>query len=267
MSTVIAANVAGRFYPAEPGALRKAVADFIRDGCAHALAGARLRGGIVPHAGYFYSGFVAGAGFAAVSRNADWIGNVILLGPAHRYPLRGTAVAAAAVFETPLGPVSVSPEKRARAAKLPFVSVSDAPFAGEHCLEVELPFLQIALREFEVLPVLVGPTDAGDIAGLLAEVVDEKSLILVSSDLSHYLDDESARAKDGSTTRAIEDLAYQELDTDSACGFYALRGFVKYAKEHGLASLTLRVENSSRASGETDRVVGYGAYAFTESLA
>jgi AmmeMemoRadiSam system protein B len=253
--------VAGMFYPSEPAELRREVLSFL--GAADAGATAAPKAIVAPHAGYVYSGPVAGSAYAQVAAGSDGISRVVLFGPSHRVAFSGLAFSAADSFLTPLGPVAVDRTAFDAVTGLPQVREFEAPFDGEHCLEVQLPFLQLALGTFHIVPFLVGDAGSEDVAQVMDRLWGgAETLIVVSSDLSHYLDYESARAIDAKTSRAIEDLCPQAISHNQACGRNPLNGLLREARRHGLHARTLDLRNSGDTAGPRNQVVGYGAYAF-----
>ena len=258
---VITPSVAGLFYPEDPGELRRQVRTFVDSAAA---SGAPPKAIVAPHAGYRYSGAVAGSAYARLSRNASAIRRVVLLGPAHRVPLEGLAACSARFFETPLGAIEVERDAVERARRLPQVRERDEAFRGEHSLEVHFPFLKECLTDFRIVPFLVGRASERDVR----EVLDilwggAETAIVVSTDLSHYHDYDTARAMDAVTSAAIEDLRGDALGYESACGRGALRGLLAVARARGLEADTVDLRNSGDTSGPRDRVVGYGAYAIS----
>jgi AmmeMemoRadiSam system protein B len=256
--------VAGLFYPSDPAELRLVVQACLGEGRAR-IAGRSLgqpKALIVPHAGYVYSGPVAGSAYALLEPFAASIRRVVLLGPSHRVPFRGLALSGAARFATPLGEVALDAEGAAALARLPQVRVLDAAHADEHSLEVQLPFLQEILSDFVLLPVVAGDAAPQEVAALIEAVWNgPDTLLLISSDLSHYHDYETARALDRATGAAIEALQPEGLDGESACGRVPVRGMLVAARAHRLAVRTLDLRNSGDTAGPRDRVVGYGAFA------
>jgi AmmeMemoRadiSam system protein B len=256
--------VAGLFYPAEPEALREAVSGYLEQGRLRRVSGgAAPKALVVPHAGYVYSGPVAGTAYALLEPLREVVRRVVLLGPAHRVPLRGLAFPSVAAFSTPLGQVPIDLEARRLLEGLPQIEIWNAPHAEEHSLEVQLPFLQEALGDFTLAPLVVGDATAQEVA----EVVEllwggPETLILVSSDLSHYYEYDTARQLDRETTRAIEALRPEALGAESACGRVPLRGLLVAAERHALSVRTLDLRSSGDTAGSRDQVVGYGAYAF-----
>ncbi len=259
--------VAGLFYPDEAPDLAAMVADL--------LASARTRAPvdppavapkalIVPHAGYIYSGPTAALGFAQLALARTPIRRVVLLGPVHRVPIRGLALPGARAFATPLGEVAVDQDSARDVSRLPQVVVSPAAHALEHSLEVQLPFLQTVLEHFTLLPLAVGDATPAEVAQVLnAAWAGPETLILISSDLSHYLPYEEARAVDSETVRRI--LALEgPLSHHRACGATPVNGLLLAARPHGLTPHLLEACNSGDTAGDTRRVVGYTSIAFTE---
>ncbi len=252
--------VAGTFYSDRPARLAAEVERFLGD-----AEGARRPGTlavIAPHAGYVYSGPIAGSAFAAVEPRAAAIRRVLLLGPAHFVPVRGLALPDAGALETPLGTVPVDLELASEALALDSVSVSAGAHAPEHSLEVELPFLQVLLGEFSVLPLVVGLADVDEVAEVIDRLwTDADLLVVVSSDLSHYHSYETARRLDRETSDAI--LALEApIAADRACGALPIGGLLVAARRRGLAAELLDLRSSGDTAGDRDRVVGYGAFAF-----
>jgi AmmeMemoRadiSam system protein B len=253
--------VAGLFYPGNPLRLRAQLESLLTDApatCAH-----QLKAVIAPHAGYVYSGKVAASAFAALRERAKDITRVVVIGPAHYVALRGIAVPTVDAFETPLGPLSVDQNALAAIADLPFVLANDAAHAPEHSLEVELPFLQMALGRFQVVPLLVGDADPKEVAQALRRLWGgTETLIVISSDLSHYHDYETARRLDAATAGAIERGDWAQLGSNNACGFLPIAGLLVETARCGLKPQRLALCNSGDTAGGRDRVVGYGAWAF-----
>lgn len=254
--------VAGMFYPADPDELRRQVLSFL--GAAESEGSAPPKALVAPHAGYVYSGPVAGSAYAQLARHAANISRVVMLGPSHHVAFAGLACSAAETFLTPLGPVQVDQIAFEAVEDLPQVRLLEAPFEGEHCLEVQLPFLQVALESFRIVPFLVGDTDSERVAQVIERLWGgNETLIVISSDLSHYLDYDSATAIDADTSRAIEELNPTSIKHHQACGRNPLNGLLREARLHGLQARTLDLRNSGDTAGPRNQVVGYGAYAFT----
>jgi AmmeMemoRadiSam system protein B len=256
--------VAGLFYAGNPKQLQAEVAELLAE--APASASASPKALIAPHAGYVYSGHVAATAFAALRDNAQAITRVVLIGPAHHVWLRGIAAPTVDAFETPLGSVPVDRNALSAIADLPFVSKADAPHAPEHALEVELPFLQTLLRPFAAVPLLVGDAVPKEVADVLRRLWGgSETLIVVSSDLSHYHEYQTARRLDAATAATIERGDWASLGPNDACGFLPIAGLLMEAKRHGLKAQRLTLCNSADTSGSRDRVVGYGAWIFEET--
>jgi hypothetical protein len=259
------AAVAGMFYPGEAVQLATELRAYLSSspiddaGLPKAL--------IVPHAGYVYSAPIAAAAYARIAPARDTIRRVVLLGPAHRVPVRGLALPAAQAFATPLGTVTVDTEAVAGALRLPQVVQSARVHEQEHSLEVQLPFLQMLLKDFKIVPFAVGDADAEEVA----EVLDllwggPETLIVVSSDLSHYHRYAIAQEIDSATTQQI--LAFKpRLEHEQACGANPINGLLLCAKRRGLKARLLDLRNSGDTAGDRSRVVGYAAFTFTEDSA
>jgi len=260
------AAVAGTFYDADPAALRASVDRYLRS--AGAARGPAPKALIVPHAGYVYSGPVAAHAYAQIAPLRGRVRRVVLLGPAHRVALRGLALPEAEAFATPLGVVPVDTRALALLADLPQIVRSDEAHALEHSLEVQLPFLQAVLGEFSLVPLVVGDASSEEVAQVLERLWSgDETLIVISSDLSHYLDYETARRLDAETCRAIEQLRPEALGRDSACGRIPVRGLLVTARRFGLAPRTLDLRSSGDTAGDRRSVVGYGAWAFAPAAA
>ena len=258
------ANVAGTFYSDDGEALRREV-----DACLGRVqtGGPVPKALIAPHAGYCYSGPVAASAYARLKPRAHEIRRIVLLGPVHYHPVRGVAVSGAESFETPLGAVPVDVASVRRVLDLAFVNRCDPAFEREHSLEVHLPFLLRVLPRFTLVPLLVGDASPAEIDALL-EVLwgGPETGIVVSSDLSHFLDYDSARRLDAKTSDAIVALRHDDVGYEQACGRHAVNGLLHLAKRRGLRASILDVRNSGDTAGPRGRVVGYGAYAFFEPV-
>lgn len=265
MSEVRPAAVAGLFYPSLSGELRGMVEGYLDEAAdlSDPVNGSP-KAVIAPHAGYIYSGPVAGIAFRQLASDAALIRRIVLLGPAHRLPVRGLALPGDDAFETPLGTVPVDQELVHKIADLPQVSASPAAHAPEHCLEVELPFLQVLLHEFSILPLLVSSLSAAEIAEVLEGLWGgAETRLVVSSDLSHYLSYDSARKLDRETAEQIVEHR-GSIDEYRACGAVAINGMMEVARRRGLMASLLDLRNSGDTAGDRARVVGYGAFAFVE---
>jgi MEMO1 family protein len=255
--------VAGAFYPADAATLRQSLTHLMQPPASSA-GPERPKALIAPHAGYVYSGRVAGLAYVRLAPFAANIRRVVLLGPAHRVALRGLALPEAERFSTPLGEVAIDRDAVRLLAGLRQVSVSAAAHAQEHSLEVQLPFLQSVLRDFTFVPLAVGDASVEEVA----EVLDvlwggPETLIVVSSDLSHYLPYDTARRKDHDTVEKI--LRGELLDSfEQACGAWPINGLVWAARRHGLRPRLVSQCNSGDTAGDRQRVVGYAAIEFLE---
>jgi hypothetical protein len=260
MTTVRRPAVAGMFYPDDPRELAHQLSRFLSDVEATGPAPKAL---IAPHAGYVYSGPVAASIYARLAGARDRIQRVVLLGPSHRVPFRGLARSSAEAFETPLGRVPVDAEAQRVLDDLPQVGDLDAAHALEHSLEVQIPFLQQVLGEFTLVPLVVGDAAPEDVARVLEALWGgDETLIVVSSDLSHYLDYDTARARDSATSERIAQLSEQPFHGEEACGCRAINGLMRAARAHGLEGEIVDLRSSGDTAGPRDRVVGYGAYGF-----
>jgi len=261
MPAIRPAAVAGSFYPGEASVLAAEVTSHVASAPRNSSTPAP-KAIIAPHAGYLYSGPIAGAVYARVAPLAGRVRRVVLAGPAHRVYVHGIAVPAATGFQTPLGPVGLDLEAVTRLRALPFVEVSDRAHALEHSLEVHLPFLQAVLGDFRLVPLVVGDTSPEEMARVLDLLWGgDETLVVVSSDLSHYLPYDAARARDGDTARAILDLD-PTLVPEEACGAAPINGLLALARAKGLTAELVDLRNSGDTAGSRDRVVGYGAFAF-----
>jgi AmmeMemoRadiSam system protein B len=253
--------VAGSFYPADANTLAADVRALLASPAASDLTPKAL---IVPHAGYMYSGPVAASAYASLRTIASRIRRVILLGPTHRVPIHGMALPDADTFSTPLGPVALDTDAMRAIADLPQITVSAQAHAFEHALEVQLPFLQIALNDFTLLPLAVGDARTEDVAEVLLRLWGgTETLIVISSDLSHYLPYEVSRLVDQKTAQDI--LALRPgITHDEACGATPVNGLLLAARWHHLTPHLLDLRNSGDTAGPRDGVVGYAAFAFCE---
>ncbi len=245
--------VAGMFYPADPEELRRMVEGFLAEAKPH--KGPSPKAIIAPHAGYIYSGPIAASVYASI--NPEGITRVVLLGPSHRALLRGLAASSAEVWRTPLGEVSVdAPEG---------IPTNDAAHELEHSLEVQVPFLQVVLGDFTLTPLVAGDASAEEVADMLERLWGgPETLIVISSDLSHYMSYRAGRAMDTAASKAIVELNPRGLDFDNACGLVPIAGLLHLAKQKGMCAELIDLRSSGDTAGPKDQVVGYGAYAFYE---
>jgi len=251
--------VAGAFYPADPRTLESDVRGYLAAAAGVALS-FPLRILIVPHAGYVYSGPVAATGYRLLER----IGNlrrIVMFGPSHYVWFPGLALPEAQLLDTPLGAVAVDEGAAEQIACGRFVGVSRVAHEREHSLEVQLPFLQVVAPGVPVVPLLTGDVTPKDAADVVEPLLDDETLLLVSSDLSHYHDAPTARRLDAATIAAIERLDSAALDQESACGRTGIQAALHIAKRRGYDVQVLDVRNSGDTAGPSDRVVGYASIA------
>ena len=254
--------VAGQFYPGQAQELGLEVATLIADAHAIDILPKAL---IAPHAGYIYSGPIAANAYATLRPLHATIHRVVLLGPVHRVPVHGLATTSAAAFETPLGQVAVDRAAVEKSLQLPQVTINDPAHAQEHSLEVQLPFLQTVLDDFSIVPFAVGDASAEEVAAVLDLLWGgAETLIVISSDLSHYLPYAMARQVDQATADSI--LHLDRLPShEQACGATPINGLLAAAQRHGLKPQLLDLRNSGDTAGDKSRVVGYGSFAFTKN--
>lgn len=257
MNAIRPAAVAGSFYPANPGDLKVLLDQLLADAntderCPKAI--------IAPHAGYVYSGPIAASAYARLFNREQPIKKVVLMGPSHRVAFKGIAVSSSDFYRTPLGDIPVDTDAIQKIINLPSVGYLDEAHSEEHSLEVQLPFLQTILPEFELIPFVVGDASAIEVSQVLAQLWGgEETLIVISSDLSHYHSYVEAQVMDQTTSKKIQCLD-MDLTGDEACGCRPLNGLMHYAKQTGYKIEEIDLRNSGDTSGSTDRVVGYGAY-------
>jgi len=255
--------VAGRFYPSDAGELTALVRRQLSTAQQASDACAVPRAVIAPHAGFMYSGPIAAAAFAPWRAIADRARRVVLLGPSHHFAFEGIAAPASSAFDTPLGEVPVDTDATQQLTRLPFVHVADEPHVPEHALETHLPFIQQVLESFAIVPLVIGRAQPADVSQVLGELWGgEETLISVSSDLSHFLDYETAKQADRRTADTIEALDPDTLQPRDACGAMAVNGLLHLAKRRGMQAATIDLRNSGDTAGGRDRVVGYGAFTF-----
>ncbi len=257
------AAVAGAFYPDSAAALENIVSLMLTE--APKGVSSRPKAIIVPHAGYIYSGPVAACIYAPLRKLSGTIQRIVLLGPTHRVAINGLALSSCKAFATPLGIVPIDQRAVAAIEDLPQIVFNDAAHAQEHSLEVQLPFLQTVLGEFSLLPLVVGHASPEVVAEVLERLWGgEETLIVVSSDLSHYLPYNSARQIDAQTAQRILDLD-PTIHHQQACGASPVNGLLFAARQHGLQAQLIDLRNSGDTAGDMARVVGYGAFAFHEA--
>jgi hypothetical protein len=264
MTVIREPAVAGQFYPGTAGRLEATVTALLDE--AQLSDGRAPKVLIVPHAGYVYSGPVAATGYAYLKRSRDRYRRVILLGPCHRVLVRGLALSGAGAFRTPLGDVPLDTAALASLERHG-ATVFDAAHRNEHSLEVHLPFLQVLLGSFTLVPIVAGDAEPEAVAEVLDVLWNgPETLIVISSDLSHFLSYEDARVRDAATCRAIERFDAHNIDYDDACGATPISGLLVAAKRRGMEITTVDLRNSGDTAGDKNRVVGYGAWVLREAL-
>lgn len=264
MASIRPAAIAGMFYPGNAAVLARDV-DAMLAAVSPTAATALPKAIIAPHAGYIYSGPIAASIYALIAPARKRIRRVVLLGPTHRVAIRGVALPGVDAFATPLGNVAIDQEAVAKLKALPFVGVSVEAHQLEHSLEVQLPFLQKVIDDFTLTPLAVGNASAGQVA----QVIDllwggEETLIVVSSDMSHFLPYADAQATDRATAQAIVELR-TDINHHQACGATPVTGLNRSAQQHGLTPQLVDLRNSGDTAGDKSRVVGYASFAYYES--
>lgn len=278
MQEVREAAVAGSFYPADPEELRHEIEQLLEEACGpadgapprptdpadadgappHDRQGPRAL--IAPHAGYIYSGPTAASAFNTLTRVAAGTRRVVVIGPSHFVPFAGVALPAATVFRTPFGDLELDAEGVDALHDLPQVVTSAEPHRREHAIEVELPFLQRVLDDFSIVPLVTGGATAEQVAEVLETLWDDDTLVVVSSDLSHFHDYETAHRLDVATAQTIVAGDAHELREGSACGRLAIQGLKIAAGRRGMDISLLDLRNSGDTAGARTEVVGYGAF-------
>lgn len=263
MEAVRRPAVAGYFYPSDARELAATVDGLLAEAHDAGATSAPPKAIIVPHAGYIYSGPVAARAYAALAAGRGCVRRAVVIGPAHYAWFEGVAAPSNAAFRTPLGALPVDRSAIEALRGLRLVGIADAPHVREHALEVQLPFLQRVLSEVEIVPLLVGDARPEDVAAVLARLWGgEETAMVVSSDLSHYQDPDTARRHDAATADAIERGDGSRLGPDDACGFLPIAGLLAETRTRGLRARRLDLRNSGDTAGPKDRVVGYGAWSF-----
>lgn len=261
MTTTRPAAVAGMFYSAQPAQLQHDVHQYLAQADMSKLPTIKPKAIIVPHAGYVYSAPIAATAYNTLRPLRQQIKKVVLLGPAHRVPFCGLAAPSSDFFMTPLGQIKIDRDAIQRIRVLPQVITLDAAHAQEHSLEVQLPFLQSVLDDFELIPLVVGDADKQAVADVLNLLWGgDETLIVISSDLSHYHHYDVAQQMDRATSLAIEKQQPENIDYDRACGRNPVNGLLSVAQQKNLHIKTLDLRNSGDTAGDKNRVVGYGAY-------
>ena len=253
--------VAGMFYPADKQSLKADIHQYLEQVTNEQKIIPKAI--VVPHAGYIYSGPIAASVYKQIIPLKDIINRVILLGNSHRVAFTGLAVPESDVFNTPLGNIPIDQKSIQLLSGLPQVIVSDQEHRQEHSLEVQLPFLQEILGEFSLIPLVVGYADRFEVAEVINRLWgDEHTLIVISTDLSHFHEYNEAKQLDRATSDAIVNLKPDLIGYDDACGRNGLKGMMTVAEEKHLSVDILDLRNSGDTAGDKNRVVGYGAYVF-----
>ena len=252
--------VAGVFYPADPDLLTGLIDGFLSDMTDPAPPPKAL---IAPHAGYTYSGPIAASVYVCLRAAREIIRRVVLIGPSHRVAFRGLAASSAEAFITPLGAVKVDRASIHRLIQLKFAALRDDAHLREHGLEVHLPFLQRMINEFTIVPLVFGDISYMRVAEVLREIWGgPETLIVISSDFSHYYPYKQARVLDQEAAQSILRLEPEAIRPEQACGRIGIQALLEVVREKGLHATLLDLRNSGDTSSNQDQVVGYGAFAF-----
>jgi hypothetical protein len=255
--------VAGQFYPDDADELRRMIKRFLNE--ARPADRSAPKAIIAPHAGYMFSGPVAASAYARFAAAREVIKRVVLIGPSHFVPFQGLAATSAEAFATPLGSVPLDTDSVRQICAMPQVTILNEAHAREHSLEVHLPFLQVVLSDFKIVPLVVGKTTDEEVAGVIDALWNgPETRFVISSDLSHYHDYAAARELDAATAHAIESLKTQDIGEQDACGRVPIRGLLQVVRRHGLHAHTVDLRNSGDTAGPRDKVVGYGAFVFED---
>ena len=260
MPKIREAAVSGMFYPDEPLTLQRMVTQLLNQ---VTTLPNQFRAIIAPHAGYIYSGETAAHAYKQLEKLKDNIKRVVLIGPAHRVGFSGIASSSADYFETPLGAIPLDKDGIKQLQKFAHIKIFDEAHAQEHSLEVHLPFLQMTLNDFSLVPLIVGESDAQSVADVIEYFwQDTSTFFVISSDLSHFHEYNEARHIDKLTSDAIVEMKPDKIGYDQACGRLPVNGLLKHAIKHHLKPTLLDLKNSGDTAGDHSRVVGYGAYGF-----
>ena len=255
--------VAGQFYTGDPRQLNRAVQEYI-DAASLPEDVRHVKGVIAPHAGYTYSGTTAGYAFKALKQLPEKDRTVFLMGPAHRVPFTGVALGDYSAFRTPLGDVPVATGIVSQMLEeAPFYIAAPHAHGSEHCLEVELPFLQVSLPRFRLVPMLFGEVDPQEVAADLLDRLRVDDLIVVSSDLSHYHDHETAQNRDQRLIKALLQGNESGVRHGEACGRAPVTALMEMSESNGWIPHLLDYRTSGDTGGGRSRVVGYAAIAYT----
>lgn len=264
--SIRAPAVSGQFYPADAGQLNEQIRSYLDQVTPDPARNAPLiKALIVPHAGYVYSGPIAASAYKALKQQADRIDRVVLLGPSHRVGFRGIAMCACDHYRTPLGDLAIDRQAYQSISSIPEVVELDQAHEFEHSLEVQCPFLQSVLGDFELVPLVVGECEIGPVVEVIEQLWGGNStLFVISSDLSHYHSYSVAREQDQKTADAVLRLDPDAIHYDDACGRNPVKGLLQAAQKHSLIPELVDLRNSGDTAGSHDRVVGYGAFIFSK---
>ena len=266
MSSIRPAAIAGMFYPGKPDVLARNVYALLAAATPAATI-AVPKAIIAPHAGYIYSGPIAASIYALIAPARTRIKRVVVLGPTHRVAIHGIALPGVNAFATPLGNIAIDAGAVKQLMALPYVGVSAEAHRQEHSLEVHLPFLQKVINEFTLVPLAVGRATAQQVASVIDMLWGgEETLIVISSDMSHYLPYAEAQATDNATAEEILALR-TDLNHHQACGATPVIGLNLLAQQRGLKAQLIDLRNSGDTAGDKARVVGYGSFAYYEQSA
>lgn len=252
--------VSDMFYPGDP----KKLGDMVRQLLENTEFNDELPRAIIsPHAGFIYSGPVAASAYAPFYHTGKQVRRILLLGPSHRVAFDGLALSGRSAYRTPLGDVPIDTEAVESLYRGDGITILDRAHEFEHSLEVQLPFLQVLFQDFKILPMVVGKARPSDVTKFMEPfLLDEDSLIVISSDLSHYNNYETARSRDRETANAIVNLDQNGIKQDDACGRTPIRAMIQLALEHEMSCKIVDLRSSGDTAGSTDQVVGYGAFHF-----
>jgi len=257
--------VAGMFYPADKQVLKQDIHRYLEQCQMASNTNIVPKAIVVPHAGYVYSGSIAASAYQYLQPLKDKIKRVVLLGPSHRVAFKGLAVPGSEYFKTPLGDITLDKQAIADLLELPQVVESNYAHEEEHSLEVQLPFLQEVLDDFSLVPVVIGDADRYEVAEVIKHLLsghEDETILVISSDLSHYHSYEEATRMDRATSEAIVNYKPELIQYDDACGRNGIKGLLTIAEEKKLKADIVDLRNSGDTAGSKDRVVGYGAYVF-----
>jgi len=259
MTKIRPPNVAGSFYPNDEFQLRNLIQEYLK-AAPEDTDFPQLKALIAPHAGYVYSGPIAATAYQYFAKVSDKFTTVAILSPSHYASFNGIATCSATNFKTPLGIIPVAVDIVHSLQNLASVRCLDEAFEKEHALEVHLPFLQTISDQFQLVPLIVGPSSPAEVRDVLNSLDDGKTFFVVSSDLSHFENYDDAQEIDGKTCRLIEHKEFEKLGPNDACGYYPLRGLLLWAREKGFKVQTADYRNSGDTAGDKESVVGYAAY-------